>query len=110
MCSKLLPSWIATTSAICGAILGACFYIAHPQGPCYVSAHLVRTGKMSDRIGKFFRNESGKANQELGSVIAFSMIILSVAGGICYGLQHGMLNKLNEHSSYVASHANQHMY
>ena len=65
---------------------------------------------MSDLFGKFFRSESGKGNQELKSVVAFSLIILSVAGGLCYGLQHGMLNKMNERSNFVASHANQHMY
>ncbi|CAN5204565.1 hypothetical protein BH10CYA1_BH10CYA1_49440 [soil metagenome] len=65
---------------------------------------------MSCVIRKFLGEQSGKGNQELGSVVAFSLIILSVAGGLCYGLQHGMLNKLNEQSSYIASHANQHMY
>lgn len=61
---------------------------------------------------KFVQDESGKGNQELGSVIAFSLIIVSVAGGLCYGLQHGMLNTLNaqQQSALVASHANQHMY
>lgn len=63
---------------------------------------------MSCMIRKVLKEKSGK--QELGSVVAFSLIILSVAGGLCYGLQHGMLNKLNEQSTYVASHANQHMY
>ena len=65
---------------------------------------------MSCMIRKLLQNRSGKSNQELGSVVAFSLIILSVAGGLCYGLQHGMLNKMNERSSYVASHADQHMY
>ena len=65
---------------------------------------------MSDPLSKFFRSQSGKDNQEIRSVVAFSLIILSVAGGLCYGLQHGMLNKMNERSSYVASHATEHMY
>ncbi|MBS1953186.1 MAG: hypothetical protein JST89_03315 [Cyanobacteria bacterium SZAS-4] len=65
---------------------------------------------MSCMIRNFFRDQSGKRNQEVGNIVAFSLIILSVAGGLCYGLQHGMLNKMNERSSYVASHANQHIY
>ncbi len=65
---------------------------------------------MSCMIRKLLQEQSAKGNQELGSVVAFSLIILSVAGGLCYGLQHGMLNILNERSSYVASHADQHMY
>ncbi len=65
---------------------------------------------MSCMIRKLLQDQSGKTNQELGSVVAFSLIILSVAGGLCYGLQHGMLNKMNEQSTFVASHASEHMY
>ncbi|HEY9677806.1 MAG TPA: hypothetical protein V6C76_07340 [Drouetiella sp.] len=49
-------------------------------------------------------------NQELGSLFAFSVIILMSAFGLVYGLQHGLLNSLTDRHSYVASHAEEHMY
>jgi hypothetical protein len=67
---------------------------------------------MSNLLRKFVQDDSGKGSQELGSVIGFSLIIFSVAAGLCYGLQHGLIYNLNQqqHSSFVASHAQQHMY
>ncbi len=67
---------------------------------------------MNDLFRNFVRNESGRGNTELGSIAVFSLIILSVASGLCYGLQHGLIYNLNQqqHSSFVASHATQHMY
>lgn len=67
---------------------------------------------MSNLFRKFVQDDSGKGSQEFGSIIGFSLIILSVAGGLCYGLQHGMIYNLNQqqHSAFVASHAQQHMY
>ncbi len=67
---------------------------------------------MHRRLRNTVRNESGKGNAELGSIVGFSLIILFVASGLCYGLQHGMIYNLNQqqHSACVASHANQHMY
>lgn len=55
-------------------------------------------------------NASSEGTHELGSLLAFSLIIVFVAGGLVYGLQNGLLNSLTDHNSYVASHSDEHMY
>jgi hypothetical protein len=65
---------------------------------------------MSDFIHKFLREESGQGNQEFGSALAFSVIILFVAFGMFYGIQNGMIKGLADRTNYVASHAKQNLY
>lgn len=65
---------------------------------------------ISDFLHKFVRDQSGQGNQEFGSALAFSVIILFVVFGMFYGIQNGFIKGLTDRTNYMASHANQSMY